>query len=485
MGPRRNASRWIAYAAILLVAGTAFATTRNSAGASTPSARRAAVAHAPTTRPPAKSAAARSATVTEGEQSIPGAAMGALSLNAPIVGMAATPSGLGAWRVASDGGIFTSGDATYLGSANRLHLRQPIVGMAATPTGHGYWFVSRDGGVFAFGDAHFYGSTGSIRLNQPIVGMAATRSGHGYWLIARDGGVFAFGDAHFYGSTGSLRLNQPIVGGAATATGRGYWFVASDGGVFSFGDAGFHGSVGNAHLTQPIVGMAPASNGAGYLLLAANGRVFNFGAATNYGSVVNACTAAPAVAIATASHARGYWIAFANAQAYALSPASAGPKCKPAANTKLGSAAADLFGRMNSERGARGLAPLAWNPTLANYAAAWSQTMGGSNLHHSNIASLLGPFDYVGENIAMGSAGVSAGALHVAWMHSQEHRDNILSPGYQEVGIGVYCAPNGSIWATTEFARPTTSGPPPAGYTGGTAASPVARPDSDSLTCGS
>ena len=67
--------------------------------------------------------------------------------------------------------------------------------------------------------------------------------------------------------------------------------------------------------------------------------------------------------------------------------------------------------------------------------------MGGSNLHHSNIGSLLGPFDYVGENIAMGSAGVSAGALHVAWMHSQEHRDNILSPGYQEVGIGVYCAP--------------------------------------------
>ena len=86
--------------------------------------------------------------------------------------------------------------------------------------------------------------------------------------------------------------------------------------------------------------------------------------------------------------------------------------------------------------------------------------MGSStSLHHSDIGQLLGPFDYVGENIAMGSAGVSAGALHVAWMHSQEHRDNILSPGYQEVGIGVYCAPNGSIWATTEFARPTSAGP--------------------------
>ena len=39
----------------------------------------------------------------------------------------------------------------------------------------------------------------------------------------------------------------------------------------------------------------------------------------------------------------------------------------------------------------------------------------------------------------------------------------MLSPGFQEAGIGVYCAPDGSIWATTEFARPTSSGAVPAG----------------------
>ena len=77
---------------------------------------------------------------------------------------------------------------------------------------------------------------------------------------------------------------------------------------------------------------------------------------------------------------------------------------------------------------------------------------------------------------------MTAGALHVAWMHSQEHRDNILSPGFQTVGIGVYCAPNGSIWATTEFARPTSAGPPPP-YAGNTPQNPIARPDADSLTC--
>ena len=75
--------------------------------------------------------------------------------------------------------------------------------MAATPDGHGYWLVASDGGIFTFGDAHFYGSTGDIHLNKPIVGMAATPDGKGYWLVASDGGIFTFGDADFYGSTGS------------------------------------------------------------------------------------------------------------------------------------------------------------------------------------------------------------------------------------------------------------------------------------------
>ena len=71
-------------------------------------------------------------------------------------------------------------------------MNQPIVGIAATHSGDGYWLVASDGGIFAFGDATFYGSTGAVHLNQPIVGMAATASGKGYYLLARDGGVFAF-----------------------------------------------------------------------------------------------------------------------------------------------------------------------------------------------------------------------------------------------------------------------------------------------------
>ena len=84
--------------------------------------------------------------------------------------------------------------------------------MAATPDGKGYWLVASDGGIFTYGDAAFYGSTGGMTLNQPIVGMAATPDGKGYWLVASDGGIFTYGDAAFYGSTGGMTLNKPIVG---------------------------------------------------------------------------------------------------------------------------------------------------------------------------------------------------------------------------------------------------------------------------------
>ena len=95
-------------------------------------------------------------------------------------------------------------------------LNKPIVGMAATPDGGGYWLVASDGGIFTYGDAQFYGSTGSMVLNKPVVGMAARRTARGYWLVASDGGIFSYGDARFFGSTGSMVLNRPVVGMAAT-----------------------------------------------------------------------------------------------------------------------------------------------------------------------------------------------------------------------------------------------------------------------------
>ena len=228
-------------------------------------------------------------------------------LNRPLVSMARDGSA-GYWLVASDGGVFAKGDATFYGSTGALHLNAPIVGMAATPDGGGYWLAASDGGVFNYGNANFYGAMGGDHLNAPIVGIAATPDGKGYWLVASDGGVFNFGDALFYGSTGGMHLNQPVVGMAATPDGKGYWLVASDGGVFNEGDAVFEGSTGGMHLNQPVVGMAPTPDGKGYWLVASDGGVFNEGDAVFHGSTGSIDLNAPIVGMAPTPDGGGYWL---------------------------------------------------------------------------------------------------------------------------------------------------------------------------------
>ena len=222
---------------------------------------------------------------------------------APASAASAGPSG-GYWMVASDGGIFSYGGAKFFGSTGAIKLNMPIVGMAATPSGNGYWLVASDGGIFSFGDAHFYGSTGAMKLNKPIVGMAATPAGNGYWLVASDGGIFAFGDAGFYGSTGNIKLNKPITGMTPSGSGHGYRMVATDGGIFSFGDAAFFGSTGGQTLAKPISGMAPTPSGKGYWIVGSDGKIFPFGDA----AVLGSATALKSVAaVAPTPTGAGYW----------------------------------------------------------------------------------------------------------------------------------------------------------------------------------
>lgn len=59
---------------------------------------------------------------------------------------------------AGPGGI---GSGTVAGSTTTTAL-----------SGNGYWQVASDGGIFSFGDAGFFGSAGGLPLNKPIAGMA-------------------------------------------------------------------------------------------------------------------------------------------------------------------------------------------------------------------------------------------------------------------------------------------------------------------------
>ena len=237
-----------------------------------------------------------------------GAAASRAPLNHPVVGIVDTPDNGGYWLVASDGGVFTYGDASFEGSLGGTHLNSPIVGMASTPDGQGYWLVAADGGVFNFGDATFEGSLGGTHLNRPIVGMAPTPDGGGYWLVASDGGIFTFGDAAFHGALGGIHLNSPIVGMAATPDGRGYWMVAADGGVFTGGDAVFYGSMGDVVLNAPVVGIASTPDGQGYWLVASDGGIFTFGDAHFHGSAGAVRLNKPIIGMAATSDGDGYWL---------------------------------------------------------------------------------------------------------------------------------------------------------------------------------
>ena len=224
------------------------------------------------------------------------------ALNAPLVGIAATPRGNGYWLLAQDGGIFSYGGARFYGSTGNLHLNQPVVGIAATPRGAGYWLVASDGGIFTFGRARFYGSTGAMHLNSPIVGMASTRTGRGYWLVAADGGIFTFGDAKFYGSAGGFYLGAPVVGITTTRTGHGYWLATANGHVLHFGDAR---ALPGVAAPNPIVGLARTASGAGLWLVASNGAVYTSGRARYSGGAAGGLVQAAGIA----RGAHGYWVA--------------------------------------------------------------------------------------------------------------------------------------------------------------------------------
>ena len=229
----------------------------------------------------------------------------------PVVGMAPTPGAGGYWLVASDGGVFSFGNAAFYGSAAPLRLNQPIVGMTATPDAGGYWLVAADGGIFTYGDAAFYGSMAGTPLDEPVVGMAATPDGRGYWLVGADGGVFSFGDAVY---DGNARVADSDPGGTETVgissdpAGGGYWLVGADGSVAAFGQAASFGSTVGLRLNAPVVGMAPTPDGAGYWEVAADGGVFTFGDARFYGSLASQPIAYPIAGIAADPGGGGYWL---------------------------------------------------------------------------------------------------------------------------------------------------------------------------------
>src|SRR6185503_11946654 len=120
---------------------------------------------------------------------------------------------------------------------------------------------------------------------------------------------------------------------------------------------------------------------------------------------------------------------------------------------------------LNDERVSHGLQPLTVAQGLTQPSAAYSARMvtesffahvapdGATLTDRLEANGYIDPDgDWtVGENIAWGQGNIStARAIMVAWMNSPEHRDNILEPEYEEVGIGIVPGtPGDTSWGAT------------------------------------
>jgi hypothetical protein len=122
----------------------------------------------------------------------------------------------------------------------------------------------------------------------------------------------------------------------------------------------------------------------------------------------------------------------------------------------------DLLALTNSERTARGLAPLRLVGDLSSLAQAHTAVMASTNrlFHNPDLATQVTNWKSLAENV--GYAG-SVSAVHSALMNSSGHRANILGP-YEEIGLGVVRSGT-RVWVTEVFRTPlvrTASEPAPA-----------------------
>lgn len=130
----------------------------------------------------------------------------------------------------------------------------------------------------------------------------------------------------------------------------------------------------------------------------------------------------------------------------------------------LRTAELDFVKRINDDRRAQRLAPLAENLLMTRVARGWSAVMlrESSLYHNPGLASQVqGPWTRLGENVGRGLLPGTVTMLnrvehlHGLFMNSEGHRANILGP-WSQVGAGVSQAQDGTVWVTVTFLQGPT-----------------------------
>lgn len=117
---------------------------------------------------------------------------------------------------------------------------------------------------------------------------------------------------------------------------------------------------------------------------------------------------------------------------------------------------------VNVQRTKAGLQPLTQNWELSRVARYKSQDMIDKGYFSHTSPTYGSPFKMMesfgirfsaaGENIAMGQQ--SPSEVMNAWMNSPGHRNNIMSPSFTQIGVGLAKDKNGRMYWTQMFIKP-------------------------------
>ena len=121
--------------------------------------------------------------------------------------------------------------------------------------------------------------------------------------------------------------------------------------------------------------------------------------------------------------------------------------------------ASQVIDMVNEERAKQGLKPLKMNVNVQKAAQTRSEEITKSFSHTrpngSSFSTALKEnsvsYRSAGENIAYGQK--KAEAVMNGWMNSSGHRANILNSNFEEIGVGVHIADNGTIYWTQLFIK--------------------------------
>lgn len=152
--------------------------------------------------------------------------------------------------------------------------------------------------------------------------------------------------------------------------------------------------------------------------------------------------------------ARRVVLALGLATAIGISPFAVSQSANPATVAEQ-----YLMSAANQERSARGLSQLHRDPQLARAAAGHARIMASyQSISHQfpgepeltdRGASAGVPFSVIAENVAEAPSVLQ---IHDMWMHSEHHRDNLLNPAVDSVGISVI-ERDGELYAVEDFAK--------------------------------